>query len=135
MELSEIEQNVNKIKELLKSNDFDEVNKGLDLLKKLDDEPNQTNPVDEIPADVKGAAAEGVTVEDGGNGAESEKAPSAAVASNTREPLLDSDNGNIFRRVLSLPKTMLYTEANKEGAAKELPTFSILYVFDETEKN
>ena len=105
------------------------------LLKKLDDEPNQTNPVAEIPADVKGAAAEGVTVEDGGNGAESEKAPSAAVASNTREPLLDSDNGNIFRRVLSLPKTMLYTEANKEGAAKELPTFSILYVFDETEKN
>ena len=37
MELSEIEQNVNKIKELLKSNDFDEVNKGLDLLKKLDE--------------------------------------------------------------------------------------------------
>jgi internalin A len=37
MEPSEIEQNVNKIKELLKSEDFDVVNNGLELLKKIDE--------------------------------------------------------------------------------------------------
>ena len=36
MEPSEIEQNVNKIKELLKSEDFDVVNTGLELLQELD---------------------------------------------------------------------------------------------------
>jgi hypothetical protein len=35
MEPSKIEQNVNKIKELLKSNAFYEVNRELELLKKL----------------------------------------------------------------------------------------------------
>ena len=33
-----MEQNVNKIKELLKSNDFDEVNRGLDLAQALNEE-------------------------------------------------------------------------------------------------
>jgi hypothetical protein len=36
MEPSEIEQNVNKIKELLKSEDFDMVNTGLELFQELD---------------------------------------------------------------------------------------------------
>ena len=36
MEPSEIEQNVNKIKELLKSEDFDVINTGLELLQELD---------------------------------------------------------------------------------------------------
>ena len=40
MEPAEIEENVNKIKELLKSDDLGVVNTGLELVRSLDEEDN-----------------------------------------------------------------------------------------------
>ena len=54
MEPSEIEQNVNKIKELLKSEDFDVVNTGLELLRSLDEEAVYEKLLEGCGADKEG---------------------------------------------------------------------------------
>lgn len=47
-------------------------------------------------------------------------------------PLTDADNPNLFRRVISLPNAKLHASADETAAAEALPTFSVMYVFDET---
>ncbi|MAW83231.1 MAG: hypothetical protein CL832_02120 [Crocinitomicaceae bacterium] len=54
MSPSEIEQNVNKIKELLKSDDFDVVNTGLELVRSLDEEAVYENLLEGCGADKEG---------------------------------------------------------------------------------
>lgn len=51
------------------------------------------------------------------------------------EPMKDPDNENLFRRVLSLPQATLRDTPDIEAGTTEVPTFSVLYVFDETSVN
>ena len=64
-----------------------------------------------------------------------EKPADVESAGTTRQPMPDPDNPNLFRRAISLPSAMLRTEASDDAEAEELPTFSVLYVFDESQAN
>lgn len=60
-------------------------------------------------------------------------APDAGGSTETTnaQPLSDPDNPNLFRRVISLPNARLHTSMDMDSAAEPLPTFSVLYVFEE----
>lgn len=51
------------------------------------------------------------------------------------EPLKDAQNPNLFRRVISLPNTTIRDLPDMAQDAEGLPTFSVLYVFDESAAN
>lgn len=51
------------------------------------------------------------------------------------EPLKDAHNPNLFQRVISLPNTTIRDLPDMALDAEDLPTFSVLYVFDESAVN
>jgi serine/threonine-protein kinase PpkA len=61
---------------------------------------------------------------------------SATAQASSRVPLADPDNPYLFRRVISLPASLLRENPGGSDAdARNLPVFSVLYVFDESNAN
>ncbi len=86
-------------------------------------------------AEAPPAAAEAPpAAEDAPPGGEAAADPSPSVAADRREPMPDPENPSLFRRVITLPGAALHAEAGGPPGA-ELPTFGVLYVFDESSAN
>jgi len=82
--------------------------------------------------------APGSVAEGGGQTAPEAASPGQDGATATApraEPLRDPDNPNLFRRIISLPDTTIRNDPDATIAATEVPTFSVMYVFDETSAN
>ena len=77
--------------------------------------PEQAEAPDQTPADPPADAAPPVDQAD----------------ADQVEPLRDADNPNLFRRVISLPSAQLQQMPDAAAASSDLPTFSVLYVFEE----
>ncbi len=92
-------------------------------------EPDAAPEDDPAPADDD---APDVAQNEDDDGTEPAPAPEA-VAQAT--PMPDPDNPNLFRRALSLPSASLRTEPRSDAPATPLPTFSVMYVFDESSAN
>ncbi|WP_037309690.1 VWA domain-containing protein [Ruegeria halocynthiae] len=123
----------------------------------------QTN--DTVAADAKPDADDGATTENSedsgddaqiaeqapedGTAQESQAAPQEADGENSTvelaeetpttpaqtTPMSAPDNPNLFRRVLSLPSAVMKAEPRDDADESPLPTFSVLYVFDESRAN
>ncbi|MWB77053.1 hypothetical protein GLS40_03335 [Pseudooceanicola sp. 216_PA32_1] len=89
-------------------------------------------PAGETPQPPTGqpaAAAEGSAATDGATGEGTAAADATPAA--RRSPMVDPDNDNLFRRVLTLPNASLHADVTDTGDGTELPVFDLLYVFDE----